>query len=130
MSTDQDAADVGPAEASLSDGNDRLKVAEEVLQNGERAGTGHGQNESLGESNRAVSEEEEEDNRTITANHHTFDDYVDLNQSEESGKEHNEEETSLQGLEEPSSADGSISVPDDLPSVQVRSLYIWAEEVC
>lgn len=126
MSTDQDAADVGPAEASLSDGKDRSKIAEEGLQNGEWNGTGHRQDGGLGGSNGAVSEEEEEDNRTITANHHTFDDYADLNQSEEPGKEHSAEETSLQALEEPSSADGSISVPDDLPSVQVRSLYMWA----
>ncbi len=98
MSTVQDEAEIGPAKST----NDQAE--------GELGGDGNATTVGAPEKS-----DEEEDENSVIATSTTFRGY----QGQNLDPQDDSNLASVPTLERPSSADGSLSIPDDTPSVQV-----------
>lgn len=116
MSAARDEADAGPEVSTNDVGND--------------PGSGQGDEEQRDHEaidwrgTRTVSHNEEEASSSI-AEELEFDDYVQPDQPTHLGSR-----IAPGTTERPSSADGSLSIPDDTPSLQVASHGLCAAELC
>lgn len=122
MSTVQDEADIGLGEPDTEPSNDEHSTAEDAARPRSRNGTQLPS--SIVEVLRSVRQDDLKEEQ-ISQNGASFGSYGRLVHEDE------EDETSIQNKEDvlaspakerPSSADGSLSTPDDTPSIQVESV--------
>ena len=124
MSTVQDEADTGLGKANLGPTNDEEPIVEAVDQTGRRNGTG--QPSSIVEILQVVRQDETEDEHT-DRNGGSFGSYGKLvredGEEEERSIQNHKEVLTSPARDRPSSADGSLSTPDDTPSIQVEFMF-------
>lgn len=126
MSTVQDEADIGLGKAETEPTNDEgPAVVEDVERIKSRNGTE--QPSTIVEILQIVrqDEAEEEDSGQNGASFGSYGRLVpEDGEEEEASIRNNEEVLASPARERPSSADGSLSTPDDTPSIQVESMFV------
>lgn len=125
MSTVQDEAETGPEETSSETENDSIHIQETNINEYGliEPATAAERQRSLGWEE--AGDEEREGVEESPQHGKKAEDYENSIKSGESSTEAGGETVASKAQEKPSSADGSLSTPDDTPSVQVRGELLF-----